>query len=102
MSLINKDPEKAAEVTPEQIALARKCGYQLAHIVLDDEEGNCCSFIAALPFLPRKDEIIKIEDGKSCKVYGTSFKVGTLKVDGVVVKYLGPNVYARVIPGTGD
>mgnify|MGYP001390854904 CR=1 FL=1 len=74
MGLINKDPEKSAEVTPEQIALCRKCGYQLAHIVLDDDDGNVCSFMSALPFLPRKGEVIKIEDGKSCQVIGTSFK----------------------------
>ncbi len=102
MGLINKDPDSAAEVTPEQIALCQKCGFQIAQIVLSDDDDNLLSFAAALAFIPRTGESIKIEDGKLCKVLGVNYKVATINLDGVKIKYLGPNVYAHVIPGTGQ
>ncbi len=99
MGLVNKDPDKLTEVTAEQVMLAKKCGYQLVHVVIDDDEGNMVAFVSAVSFIPRVGDTITIEDGKTCRVLGVTFKVGTLRdTTALAIKYLGPNVYARVIP----
>lgn len=67
MPHISRDPDEIPETPPELISNARKLGYQVMLVVLEDD-GDVTQFWAASPSRPGRGDVIVTADGRPCLV----------------------------------
>ena len=97
--MLSRDPNKSASLTVEQRIAISKLGLFPVHIICDDpsrtdDDRDCVAFFAACGCVPRVDERLKLEDGKSFKVTSVHHVVTTDQGDSNMpsIVFLTPNV----------
>ena len=100
--MISRDPLRKPDLPDEVIRLARERGQKLVIISLVERrptvenpmiEGQ--SFWAVVDFLPRKDEYIRTQNGKVCKVTGVHHFITPYESEGKTAAFtLVPTVFA--------
>lgn len=95
--MLNYDPDGAPSIDPVAVSEARKLGLTPVHIICDEPEAEvgddgAVSFFGFVTFVPRKGELIELEDGKLCRVKDVIHKAVAAKEFDAVV--LMPNIYA--------
>ena len=91
----NYDPDGVPTLSPALAAHALESNCHVVHFICDEpnaKEGDAggVSFFTSTPFIPRRGEKIKLEDGRYCVVQNTGFVVAR---HGEITT-LVPNVYA--------
>ena len=103
--MISYDPDEAPNIDPEAHERADAAGLHMIHVVCDEpgaKVGDAAgvSFVSYGHFLPREGEIIKLEDGKRCRVRNILYKLGR-PGDGKLLMIV-PNVMAVHIDDAND
>jgi hypothetical protein len=78
--IVNRDPDAEPELTDAMIQRARETGYQSIYVICDERGAKvgdigAISFVALVPFLPRKGDRIFLENGRTCEVQNACYKV---------------------------
>ena len=92
---LNYDPHDVPDIPADLIDQAKRNGLHIIHILCDEPgsqvgDQTSVTFLAAVAFVPRVGDFIRLEDGGSCQV-DKVIHVVTTKGE---YKGLGTNVYA--------
>jgi hypothetical protein len=90
--MISHDPDEAPEMPPNMARDAEALGMQPIHVICMEKGSSDpgVSFYALTPFMPRTGDRIDLEDGKTCEVARTYFRIvrhGNLVLSPNVIAY---------------
>jgi hypothetical protein len=106
--LVNHDPDGKPTVTEAMARRAKESGFHIINVICDEPGAKVgdpggISFLAIVPFIPRKGEFIVLDKGRRCAVDRIEFRVIKFKDDegGMDSISLFPNVIAVLMEKRG-